>query len=479
MILLFPPFLTASSEGPLLVALYVALAAAVTTDVLLKKSDVRGALGWIGVAWFSPLLGGILYYMFGINRVTRRAARMGRRGNRHTGSPEPSVLPDAPGHIRELLDIGTRLSGQTLTGGNDFRILDGGDACYPQMLEAIAGATRSIALMSYIFRDDEAGHKFADALIAAHKRGVEVRVLLDSVGQHYVFPRIYARLRRGGVNTARFLHTWLPWRMPFLNMRNHGKLLVVDGALAFTGGMNIGAENCASLRADAFIQDIHFRIEGPAVRLVMDAFAHDWLFTTEELLDDDTWWPALSAAGPVYVSGLRSGPDADIYKLEMMLGAALTLAKTRVRILTPYFLPDTRLQFAIAQACLRGVKVEIVIPERGNYWIVNWAMRAHFRFFRHIAAEVTTTPEPFDHSKLCTVDGSWALIGSSNWDARSFRLNFEFDLQCYDPALIGRLDAIIDAKIADGQRLNVKALTKQPVLVRLRDAAARLMLPYL
>lgn len=163
----------------------------------------------------------------------------------------------------------------------------------------------------------------------------------------------------------------------------------------------------------------------------------------------------------------------------MILGAALSLAKKRIRIVTPYFLPDARLQFAITQACLRGVAVEIVIPERCNYLIMDWAMRAHLRFFRHIAVSITTTPLPFDHSKLCTMDGGWCLIGSSNWDARSFRLNFEFDLECYDPALAKKLDDIIDAKIARGKRLDLAALTARPVWICLRDAAARLMMPYL
>jgi cardiolipin synthase len=215
------------------------------------------------------------------------------------------------------------------------------------------------------------------------------------------------------------------------------------------------------------------------VRLVQDAFARDWSFTTNHALEGKFWWPELEDRGPVYARGLSSGPDADIYKLEMILGAALTLAKKRIRILTPYFLPDARLQFAIAQACLRGVQVDIVLPEHCNYLIMDWAMRAHLRFFKHMAANIYMTPLPFDHSKLCTLDGCWALIGSSNWDARSFRLNFEFDLECYDPELAGRLDAIIDAKIARARKLDVKALTERPIPIRLRDAAARLMMPYL
>ena len=460
-------------------ALHVLVAGTVTVDVLLKKSDVRGALGWIGAAWFSPFLGGLLYYLFGINRVTRRALKMSRLGAAQASPPHAAGLPDAPAQIRQLCEASARVTGGPLTDGNALSVLEGGDAAYPQMLAAIAGAERSIAMTSYVFRDDAAGKGFAEALIAARARGVKVCVLLDSVGIGYFYPKILYRLRAGGVAAARFLHTWLPWRMPFLNMRNHRKLLVVDGATAFMGGMNIGAENSRVLQPRDFITDIHFRVLGPVVRLVMDAFARDWSFTTGESLDEDIWWPQLNRMGPVYARGLRSGPDADIYKLEMILGAALSLAKKHVRILTPYFLPDARLQFVIAQACLRGVRVDIVIPEHCNYLIMDWAMRAHFRFFQYIAVNIYTTPLPFDHSKLCTLDGEWCLIGSSNWDARSFRLNFEFDLECYDPALTQKLDAVIDAKIARGTKLDIAALTRRPVPIRLRDAAARLMMPYL
>jgi cardiolipin synthase len=457
---------------------YVVLAGTVTVDVLLKRQDVRAELGWIAAAWFSPILGSLFYYLFGINRVTRRALRLGRLGGQPKASDTVSQPLAAP-HIALLAQLSGKVTGSPLAAGNRLAILQGGDEAYPAMLEAIRNARQSVALASYIFRDDAAGKAFARALIDARRRGVEVRVLLDSIGIGYIFPLIFYRLRRGGVKAARFLHTWLPWRMPFLNMRNHRKLLVVDGALAFVGGMNVGAENYSSARPKDRVQDIHFRIEGPAVRLVMDAFARDWSFTTEEALDEICWWPKLEPVGPVFARGLRSGPDADIYKLEQILGAALTLAKSHIRIVTPYFLPDQRLQFAIAQAALRGVTVDIVLPEHSDYIFMDWAMRAHLRFFRHIAANIYVTPPPFDHSKLVTVDGEWCLIGSSNWDARSFRLNFEFDLECCDKDLAARLDQIIDAKIARGRRMTPEELLGRPVLVRLRDAAARLLMPYL
>ncbi len=267
--------------------------------------------------------------------------------------------------------------------------------------------------------------------------------------------------------------------MPFLNMRNHRKLLVLDGRIAFLGGMNIGRENMLRLKPRPAVTDTHFRLQGPAVRAGMEAFARDWCFTTGHDLHEAHWWPDQPHDGDIFARGISSGPDDEIYRLEQILGAALSLARSRVRIVTPYFLPDARLQFAIAQAVLRGVTVEIVLPEISDQRVMDWAMRAHVRFFRHIVARFILSPPPFDYSKLMTVDGEWCVFGSSNWDTRSLRLNFEFNLECHGHGFTRRIDALIDAKIARGHLLKPDSLLTRPIWLRLRDAAARLLMPYL
>lgn len=460
------------------VVISLVLALGVTANALLKKNDVRAALGWIGVVWLSPILGALLYFFFGINRVTRRALKMSRLDDAQA-SPPASIKPGASPNIALLSEVSERVTQAPLTAGNKVEILQRGDGAYPAMLAAIAGAKSAIAMASYIFRDDAAGQEFADALIAAARRGVEVRLLLDGVGAGYFRPALFWRMRREGLRVARFLHSWQPWRMPFVNMRNHRKLLVVDGSVAFLGGINVGVENSTRFSGAQRIDDVHFRVDGPVVRVVMDAFARDWTFTTEETLDDEIWWPKLEDKGQVFARGVRSGPDADLYKTELILGAALNLARKRIRIVTPYFLPDARLQFAIQEAGLRGVEVEIVLPQKSDQRLMDWAMRGQLRFFRHIKVRFMATPPPFDHSKLCTVDGEWSLVGSSNWDTRSLRLNFEFDLEITDRELTARLDALIDAKIARGGKISPDKLAQEPVWLRLRNAAARLLMPYL
>ncbi len=462
-----------------IIAAHIVIASIVTGRVLLEKSDVRAALGWIAVAWLSPLFGALTYYVFGINRVTRRALRLTKLEHPRGTAIGAPALPALSPNIAALADIAWRVTRSPLMANNRVSLLHGGDVAYPAMLEGIRDARHSIALASYIFRNDAVGSSFIDALVDAQRRGVVVRVLLDGVGSGYVASPTLRRLKAGGIPVARFLHTWMPWRMPFLNMRNHKKLLIVDGTVGFAGGLNIGAENSVELASKKYVDDAHVRVEGPVTGQLMDAFARDWFFTTDEVLEQEVWWPTLEPAGQVFARGIHSGPDEDIYKLETLLGAALAQAQTRARIVTPYFLPDQRLQFAIAQAILRGVSVEILIPERCDYTFLDWAMRAHLRFFRDVPTDVYISPLPFDHAKLMTVDGEWCLVGSANWDTRSLRLNFEFDLECYDSALTADIDALIDQKLSQSRRLEHDELSSKPGWTKLRDAAVRLLLPYL
>ncbi len=462
---------------------HIAVASVVTCHILLRKSNVRAAIGWIAVVWLTLVIGILLYLLFGINRVSRRAARLSRVPKSPHGRPVVSVAPATPVHIRKLAAIGQQITGMSLTAGNRITVHHGGQKAYGAMIDAINGARHSIAMASYIFRYDEVGHRFVEALIAARDRGVAVRVLVDGIGGGYLRDPTFRALRNAGVSCERFLHSWMPWRMPMLNLRNHKKLLIIDGVTSFTGGLNIGDENCGPTTKHGRVDDVHVGICGPVSRQLLISFAQDWTFTTDENLEGERWWPDLSlhqtGFGASLARGIPSGPDADVYHIETVLGAALVLAQHRVRIVTPYFLPDDQLQFAIEQACLRGVIVEIVIPEHSDHLFMDWAMRAQVRAFKEIATTISLGAAPFSHAKLLTVDGIWSLVGSTNWDTRSLRLNFEFDLECYDSVVCGELDALIDAKIACSRTLTDHELEVVPVWQRICHAAARLLLPYL
>lgn len=275
------------------------------------------------------------------------------------------------------------------------------------------------------------------------------------------------------------MHDWRPWRMSFVNLRNHKKLIIVDGAAGFAGGLNLGSESTWTRTRRREVDDIHFRVDGPVVGQFMISFAEDWHFSTGETLDGTAWWPTIKATGGVIARGISSGPDEDVGSIETILATALGQAKRDIRIVTPYFLPDEKLKSAIILAGLRGVRIELLIPERSDHIGMDWAMRAHLSFFPVERMKCFMTPMPFDHSKLLTVDGKWCAVGSANWDVRSLRLNFEFLLECYDEGTVAGIDALIDEKISRAKPLTSACLAARPLIVRLRDASARLFLPYL
>ena len=454
---------------------HIAIASAVTVHILLYKRNIGTSISWMGIAWLSPFIGGALYFMLGVNRVKRRAKRL-RRERSHLFLVD-EVAPNAPnaGPLAPLEHAIGRLTGLSAEAGNGFQLLRNGDEAYPAMRLAIDAATKSVGLASYIFRDDAAGEPFNAALIRAHQRGVQVRVLIDGIGSGYFWSGTYDRLRRAGVPVDRFLHSYVPWKTPFLNLRNHRKLLVIDGRIAFTGGLNIGAENIQAGNPQHPVLDTHFRVDGPVVEQLVEAFADDWLFQTGEKLLSDEWFPTLEAAGQAIARVVTSGPDEDLEQIEFVAMHAISSARHSIRVVTPYFLPPEVLTMSLGLAAMRGVRVDIVLPEHSNHTMLDWARRVPLKALLEAGCHVWLRPAPFDHSKLMTIDDAWSLIGSANWDTRSFRLNFELTVEIQDEGFARNLAEITRG----GRELLLAELDHDPLLLRLRNNAARLLQPYL
>jgi cardiolipin synthase len=257
-------------------------------------------------------------------------------------------------------------------------------------------------------------------------------------------------------------------------------LLIVDGHIAFAGGMNI-REAFASFDGQTDIQrDVHFKIEGPVVAHLCEAFAQDWAFTTGEVLDDDGWFPTLHAFDDgLMARSVASGPDRPIEGTHMVLMGALAVAQRRIRIATPYFLPDQQLIGALAVAARRGVHVDIILPAKNNLRLVQWASNAQLRQVIQPGCHVWLQPEPFNHSKLMVVDGLWSYFGSSNWDPRSLRLNFELDIETYDPGLAETLEDHMSEILTRSRRLTLDAVQGRGALTKVRDGTVWLASPYL
>ncbi len=452
-----------------------------SSHVLLHKRDVRAATLWLATIWFVPMFGPLLYLVLGVNRVRRRAVSLGVQGTLQRPGPENLGEPNpaAAEHLKLLAGVVNRLVAQPLVAGNRIRPLVNGDAAFPEMLAAIEAAQKSISLTTYIFDNDAAGKKFADALGRAVQRGVQVRVLVDAAGVRYSWPPITRGLRRRKVRVARFLPSLAPWRVSTINLRNHRKSLIVDGRLAFTGGMNLRQGNVLRDQPKSPVQDLHFQVAGPVVTQLQEAFANDWAFTTGEVLDGLVWFPELPEQGQLVARVITDGPDEDFEKLRWTLLAALAEAQTSVQILTPYFLPDPGLVSALNLAALRGVSVDIVLPAKSNLTFVHWASRAMWWQVLERGCRLWLTPPPFDHSKLMIVDGHWVLFGSANWDARSLRLNFELNMECYGREFAEEMQAVFAGKISGAREVTLAEADGRSYAVRLRDAIARLFSPYL
>lgn len=466
------------------------------------KRDPRAALGWVGLILVLPVAGAAFYAVFGINRLSRKAQTLYARHDRHPVRIRNARGVSAPSRAEKLADLGlTELdavvsnsvpaAGAELLRGNRVEPLRTGAEAYDAMLGAIAAAQSSVTLCTYIFDRDPAGQRFLKALRDAVGRGIEVRVLIDAVGARYTFPSMRRRLARAGIRCAVFLPTLWPTHFVYANLRNHRKLMVVDGVLAFTGGMNIrqGHVTLASSEPSdarskyAPVVDLHFRVEGPVVAALQAVFCDDWAFTTGETLHSDDFFPMLEPlAGDraeVLARALEDGPGRSFAHLRWVKLGALACAHTRVRIATPYFLPDEGLITALITAARRGVDVEVLIPEKNNLLLVQWACDAMLWQLIDGDVRVRKVAPPFDHTKLMVVDDAWTLLGSANWDARSLRLNFELDVECYDRELAEEMSVLLDEKAKRSRLVSLEEIDGRSVPTRIRDGIARLATPYL
>ncbi|WP_166831896.1 cardiolipin synthase [Thalassoroseus pseudoceratinae] len=470
----------------IVVAMEIVLVGWATVHAVLNKRDTRAVIGWVGLVWFAPILGAVVYFCFGINRIQRKAESLDLN---QSWESQVTLLPAEEIKRDRLIEEFPALVGQAklvrnLTGhrvvpGNQVDPLIDGDQAYPEMLKAIGQAERSVSLLSYIFDDDRVGQEFAVELGKASARGVDVRVLVDDVGARYSRPTILNRLNHIEVKAMTFLPTRIPRLFKYANLRNHRKLLVVDGRIGFTGGTNIREGHQLSLSPEFPVQCLHFRIEGPVVNHLQQSFCRDWAFASGESLQGDTWFPALSRVGDVWCRGIPDGPDEDLDKMPLTLIGAISAAQKSLTVVTPYFLPNTAIFTALQAAALREVEVNILLPAKNNIALVQWATRPSLRYLLDRGCRIHLSPAPFDHTKVVIVDNVWTLIGSTNWDPRSLRLNFEFNVECYDQRLAQRIQGIVDAKIAKSHELLIEELDRDPFAMRIRDGLARLLSPYL
>jgi cardiolipin synthase len=445
---------------------------------VIYKRESRSASLWVILIWVMPALGPILYLLMGINRVQRRARRLRADMVRHRTDPPPAAGDPAGTHLAPLARMLNNVIERPLVAGNSVEVLVDGAEAYPAMLEAIESAQASVMLASYIFDSDGIGGQFVAALERAHKRGVAVRVLVDDVDVRFSRRPVSKPLQRAGVPVGVFNPPFVPARLNAVHLRNHRKILVVDGGLGFTGGMNIDKRYWNDSSTDVF-RDLHFRLRGPVVAQLAAVFADDWQFTTDEALRGPPWFVPLEPAGSVLARCIDDGPDENTEPLRWAIVAGLNQAQRSVRIMTPYFVPDSSLITALDVAAMRGIEVDILLPSESDLPHVHWAAWGQLWQVLERGCRVWTSPPPFDHSKLMVVDGAWTLLGSANWDARSLRLNFELNVECYSVELGARMEGLVQARLNAARPVTMAEINARSLPVKVRDGTARLFAPFL
>ena len=457
---------------------------AAASHAVVFKRDPRSATIWVLAVLLVPVGGAVAYVLFGINRVNRKAQNVRLALDADTpacdSGPASHLVPQG---LERLDRLAQAVSKQDLISGNSCVPLDGGREAYPRMLRAIDDARHSIALASYIFENKGIGTLFVNALIDAQKRGIDVRVLIDDVYVRMSLSDAFGPLRKAGVEVALFNPPIIPARLHSINLRNHRKLLIVDGNVGFAGGMNIHSSYWRPKAPEAAMRDLHFELRGPILDHMQRTFARDWRDSSEVPLNDEFWGKPYVGTdrnqNGVLARGIESGPDETLDRMRWIFIGAINAAQSRICIRTPYFLPDQAMIAAISTAALAGVMVEIIVPEKSDHRIVQWASKAHYWQILEHGAQIFERPGPFDHSKLMIIDGVWVCLGSANWDARSLRLNFEFNVEIYDEVLAKKLEAGFDRVLEEARQIDADQIAKLPMIIRVRNGIARLFSPML
>jgi cardiolipin synthase len=462
-------------------ACVVAYLVTMVVVIILEKRSPISTIAWILTLVLLPYVGLVLYFFIGPHRVRRKRMRHGRSSAEVRASlaadvkkhPEDVTAP----HRAQLATLAVRASGSLMSTAKSITVLGGGKECFDAIEEAIRAAKQHVHVLYYIFEGDKTGTRIRDALVERAKAGVKVRLLTDGVGTA-LSRRFLRPLRDAGVEYARFNPIVLGGLLPRIQLRNHRKIVIVDGRVGFLGGINVGDEYDASVTQRGAYRDTHVRIEGATVHELQLTFLEDWHFATGDMPRDKGMFPPPAADEPQAAIIVPSGPDQEWEAIEHVYFTAITQADERIQLTTPYFVPDEPVRVALCAAALRGVRLEIIVPHRSDSVIVTAAARSYFDELLRAGAHVYEYPKMV-HAKTMVVDGKIGIVGSANLDNRSFRLNFEVSLLFYDTAALAELSRLFDTDKRKCSHITLKSRSRLPLPTRFAEASARLLSPLL
>ncbi len=474
-----------------ILALNFLLSALIIVWILTIKKDSTSALAWcLLVLLLPPFLGMLAFVLLGYQHVhrplTRKMAQKHRFRVTHPAGP-PEATPGAAGEAaapedwQGLARLARRFDAFPLTKGNQVTFYHEGTPAFDAMLEAIREARDHVHLEFFIFQPDESGQRFLELLTQKAREGVQVRLIYDAMGSHRLHRRALQGLRDAGGQAGPFLPRSLLSRYIQVNMRNHRKILVVDGRVAFTGGLNIGNEYLGKVPRFGFWRDSHLRLEGPVIAGLQRVFIEDWDFAFGEHLAGERYFPPTmtSSAGDAVMQVIHSGPDQTLNAIREIYFAAILRAHQRLWIATPYFVPDAGIYDALCLAAYLGVDVRLLCQFHPDKWIPYYAGRYYFTDVLAAGVKVYQYTKGMMHAKVMLVDGRWASVGSANLDNRSLHLNFEVNCLIYSPEKVAELEEAFRRDLRDAIRVDRDVFAERPFPDRLAENACRLLSPVL
>ncbi|HEY1286786.1 MAG TPA: cardiolipin synthase [Burkholderiales bacterium] len=365
--------------------------------------------------------------------------------------------------------------GPALVPGNRVRALVNGDEIFPEMLAAIRGARRSITFEMYIYWKGSVGEQFTAALEERALSGVKVHVLIDALGSQKIEKTVIARLRDAGAQVR--LYNPVRWdTIARMNNRTHRKIMVIDGAVGYTGGAGIGDEWSGDAQDAAHWRDTHFRLEGPAVAQMQAAFMENWIEVTGEVLHGPDYFPELRPAGGELAQFMVSSPGGGGESAQLLYLMSIAAARRSIQLSAAYFVPDDNEVRQFVEAAARGVRVQIIVPGPiTDTAAVRRASRSTWGELLRAGVEIYEYQPTFYHVKVMTVDGLWVTVGSTNFDTRSFSTNDEANLDVYDRAFAGAQERIFAQDLARSRRVTLEEWERRPLSEKLWDHALGLL----
>ena len=469
---------------------FLATAIPVAIMIVLEKRSPYKTIAWILVLMLLPIVGLVFYLFFG--QEYRKRKIFSRKGIKSLGKQRTLSskqlreikqthleLSDEVLEKENIIKLLLNNSNSLLTTGNKLQILNNGDETFEAIFEAIKKAKHHIHLEYYIFSDDKIGNKLKNLLIEKSKAGVEVRIIIDDVGSWSLGENYISELKENGIEIYSFMEVRFPRLTSKMNFRNHRKIIVIDGEIGFTGGINIADRYLEGLKKFGRWRDTHLQISGDAVACLQVIFAADWYFVINENLSGEKYFPKFTELPGTPVQISASGPDSDWKSIEQAIFAAITNAKEKVYITTPYLMPPKIIFSALEMAALSNVDVCIIIPEKSDAITPKWCSFSYVGKLLEAGVKIYFYQTGFIHSKIIIVDDIFSTIGTSNLDFRSLETNFEVNAFVYEKEFTQKLTKHFLDDLENSREINLKEWKKRPWHFKVRESLAHVFAPML